>query len=109
MAGELYAMNIIKPAKLRRICLKFFWLYVPIYHVAKYLRNIELIEKFGKRVRETRERAGISQHELANLCDLDYSQINRIELGKINTSISHLFLLAEKLNVSPKELIDFEI
>lgn len=51
---------------------------------------------------------GYSQQELANLCNLDLSQINRIELGKINTSVSHLFLIASILKVSPKELIDFE-
>lgn len=77
--------------------------------MAKYLRNKDLMEKFGKRVREIREKAGISQQELANLCDLEYSQINRIELGKINTSISHLFVLAKNLNVSPKTLIDLDV
>ncbi len=66
------------------------------------------MKKFGNRVRATREAKGLSQPELANECDWEYSQINRIELGKINTSISHLFLLAEKLGVKPSELIDFD-
>ncbi|WP_276131927.1 helix-turn-helix domain-containing protein [Polluticoccus soli] len=64
--------------------------------------------KFGKRVREIREKKGISQQELAHLCQLEYSQINRIELGKINTSISHVFLLAENLEVSIQELLKFK-
>ena len=66
------------------------------------------MERFGKRVREIREKKGLSQQELAHLCDLEYSQINRIELGKINTSISHIFLIAEKLNVPPPDLIKFK-
>ena len=66
------------------------------------------MEKFGKRVREMRERKGLSQQEFANICDLEYSQINRIELGKINTSISHIFLIAEKLGVTPQELISLK-
>ena len=64
--------------------------------------------KFGLRVRAIREAKGLSQPELANECDWEYSQINRIELGKINTSISHLFHLAEKLGVKPTDLVDFE-
>ena len=76
--------------------------------MGKYLRNKEVMEKFGKRVREMRERKGLSQQEFANICDLEYSQINRIELGKINTSISHIFLIAEKLGVTPQELISLK-
>lgn len=71
-------------------------------------RNEEVIKKLGQKVREVRLSLGYSQQELADLCNLDLSQINRIELGKINTSVSHLFLIAEVLKVSPKELIDFE-
>ncbi len=48
----------------------------------------------------------MSQQVLANLCDLELSQINRIELGKINTSISHLILIAEVLNVTPVDLLN---
>lgn len=73
----------------------------------KQYRNEEVIKKLGQKVREVRLSLGYSQEELANLCNLDLSQINRIELGKINTSISHVFLIAEVLKVSPKELIDF--
>ena len=66
------------------------------------------MRKFGNRVRELREAKGLSQPELAYECDWEYSQINRIELGKINTSISHLFHLAEKLGVRPNDLLDFD-
>jgi transcriptional regulator with XRE-family HTH domain len=68
-------------------------------------RNDDLIKKIGSRIREVRLKNGISQQELANLCDLELSQINRIELGKINTSVSHLFLIAQHLTVTPEALI----
>ena len=58
------------------------------------------------KVRAVRLSKKISQEDLAHECGLEYSQINRIELGKINTSISHLFLIAKALKVSPQELID---
>lgn len=44
--------------------------------------------------------------ELAFACnDKDYSQINRIELGKVNFSVSYLSLIAAQLEVSPRDLI----
>ena len=75
--------------------------------VAKHYRNNAVMKKFGLRVRAIREAKGLSQPELAYECEWEYSQINRIELGKINTSISHLFQLADKLGVKPTDLIDF--
>ena len=70
-------------------------------------RDEEVIAKLGQKIRAVRTIKGLSQQELANLCGLELSQVNRIELGKINTSVSHIFLIAEKLKVSPKELISF--
>jgi len=44
--------------------------------------------------------------ELAFLCnDKDYPQINRMELGKVNFSVSYLSLLAEALEVKSKDLL----
>jgi transcriptional regulator with XRE-family HTH domain len=73
--------------------------------VGNQIRNKELLLKFGKRLKELRERKHLSQQELANLCDIEHSQISRIELGKINTTISTLFLIADKLNVEVAELV----
>ncbi len=64
------------------------------------------ILKVGAKIREIRIERGLSQQKLADLCNVELSQINRIELGKVNTSVSHIFLIAEKLGVSPTELIN---
>lgn len=72
-----------------------------------YKRDTDVINQFGNRVKELRERKGLSQREFANLCDLDHSQISRIELGKVSTSLSMVFLLAAYLDVTPQELITF--
>jgi transcriptional regulator with XRE-family HTH domain len=62
--------------------------------------------KIGERVRELRQKAGLTQMELAFRCnDKDYSQINRVELGKVNFSVSYLTLIANALEVTPKDLI----
>lgn len=74
----------------------------------KYSRDNKIIKLFGEKVRQVRLQKGMSQETLALESGLEYSQINRIELGKINTSISHLFIIAKALEVHPKELVEFE-
>jgi transcriptional regulator with XRE-family HTH domain len=73
--------------------------------VGNQIRNKELLVKFGKHLKKLRESKNLSQQELANRCDIEHSQISRIELGKINTTISTMFLLAEKLNIDVTELV----
>ena len=73
-----------------------------------YKRHEKAIIAFGKKVRELRLSKNITQAELAKKADLELSQINRIELGKINTSISHALILSEALEVPHQLLFDFE-
>ncbi|MBI1344318.1 MAG: helix-turn-helix domain-containing protein [Terrimonas sp.] len=48
----------------------------------------------------------MTQMDLAFKChDKDYSQINRVELGKVNFSVSYLTLIAEALGVTPHDLL----
>ena len=47
----------------------------------------------------------VSQETLANECEIDYSQINRMELGKVNFSVSYLSKIAGALNINPKDLL----
>lgn len=75
----------------------------------KYLRNQKAIQLLGETIRKIRLAKGISLEKLALETGLEYSQVSRIELGKINTSVSHLFLLASVLQVKAADLIDFEI
>ncbi len=75
----------------------------------KYTRNNQFLIAFGKRVREIRQSQELSQETLAYKSNLELSQINRIELGKINTSISHVVAIAEALEIHPKMLFDFDI
>lgn len=46
--------------------------------------------------------------QLAHLCNVEYSQISRIELGQINTTLNTIKILADSLEIQPKELLDFE-
>jgi transcriptional regulator with XRE-family HTH domain len=73
----------------------------------RYSRDTALIAIFGKRVRDLRTSRGYSQEHFANLCDVEASQISRIELGKINTSITQAQKIAQAFDMPLKELFDF--
>lgn len=65
--------------------------------------------KFGERVRELRELKNLSLRALAANCDLDDSQISKIENAKWDVQLSTIFELAKGLETDPKELLDFKI
>jgi len=75
----------------------------------RYTRHNEFIVALGNKIREVRQSKGLSQQALANLSDLELSQINRIELGIINTSVSHIAAISEALDIEPKMLFDFVV
>jgi transcriptional regulator with XRE-family HTH domain len=66
------------------------------------------LKKLGRNVARLREKAGLSQTELALRCDKDRQSLNRLEKGRINPSIFYLSQIAEELKISTKDLIDFE-
>lgn len=71
-----------------------------------YYRDDDFLLKIGEKVRSIRLDKGLTQMELAFKCnDKDYSQINRVELGKVNFSVSYLSLIADALDVAPKDLL----
>lgn len=82
---------------------------MPIRERKKYYRDDLFLKNIGLRIRQIRIQKGISQENLAFECEYaDFSQINRMELGKVNFSVSYLKLIAEKLDVPITELLNFE-
>jgi transcriptional regulator with XRE-family HTH domain len=67
-------------------------------------RNIEA--KFGKRVREIRERMGLTQEQLADRSGLHRTYIGGIERGERNPSVVNVVRIAEALGVRVGELFD---
>lgn len=60
----------------------------------------------GQNIRKYRLLKGYSQSELAFECgEKEWSQISRMERGLVNFHISYLFVIAEALGVTPKELL----
>lgn len=71
------------------------------------VRDEKLIKKIGLHVRTLRNEKKLSQQELANLADIELSQVSRIELGKSDASISTLSAIAKALKIKLVELFDF--
>ncbi|WP_435138489.1 helix-turn-helix domain-containing protein [Formosa sp. A9] len=67
----------------------------------------QYLETIGGNLKIERESQGLSYRELAQLCDVDHSQISKIEKGLINIQITTLIELAKGLNIKAKDLIDF--
>ena len=71
----------------------------------KYYKDEDLLIKIGDNIRKIRLGKEMSIENLANECEVDYSQINRMELGKVNFSVSWLSKIATALNVKVKDLL----
>lgn len=67
----------------------------------------ELSKKVGKRIREIRESLNIKQFELADMLDMEPSNLTRIESGYQFPKEENLSKIASKLGVSEKDLFDF--
>ena len=75
--------------------------------MSNHKEEIEFVKAFGANLRRIRLSKDITMQELAFNTEMDYSQISRIEHGKINTRISTANILAKALDVPVKELFDF--
>ena len=64
--------------------------------------------KLGKRIREIRLSKGYKQSELADLLNMERSNLTRIESGKQNPKEENLEKLASILDVEIKDFFDFE-
>ena len=65
---------------------------------------MEILERFGKRVRERRLATGLSQEKFAAKCGLDRTYISGIERGQRNVSLRNIQTIAKALDTSISEL-----
>lgn len=62
---------------------------------------------FGKRVKELRLQAGLSQEAFAHKCGLDRTYVSGIERGLRNPTLEVIAILATGLGIELKILIEF--
>ena len=67
----------------------------------------DLYKNLGLNIAYFRRKNNLTQIQLAELVDIDRSHMSAIELGNVGVSLDVLFRIAEKLNVTPKDLFDF--
>lgn len=58
-----------------------------------------ILEEFGKKIILQREKLGLTQMDLASLCELSDLTIRNIERGKEGTSIGNWLNVADKLGM----------
>jgi transcriptional regulator with XRE-family HTH domain len=62
-------------------------------------------QALGRRIRDARLYADLTQEELAHRAEIDRSTIQRIEGGQNDAKFSHLLRVARALNVPARDLL----
>lgn len=65
----------------------------------------DLAKSFGCIFKGKRKEAGLSQDEIALRSGIDRSYVGRIERGEVNISLEKVYLLADVIGCSPKDLL----
>jgi transcriptional regulator with XRE-family HTH domain len=60
--------------------------------------------RFGKTVRQKRNRLGLSQETFADLCELDRTYLGGIERGERNVALVNIEKIASALHIRLSEL-----
>jgi transcriptional regulator with XRE-family HTH domain len=69
------------------------------------LRDKELLDKLGNRLKELRMAKGLTLEQLAYASEMELSQVHRIEKSKVNPTITTLSAIAKGLDVTLSELL----
>ncbi|WPO89310.1 helix-turn-helix domain-containing protein [Chryseobacterium sp. HR92] len=73
------------------------------------IEKTAFLKSFGKRIEILRKEKKLSLRQLSQNCDIDYSDISKIEKGLRNIQISTIIELAKGLDTHPQELFNFTI
>ncbi len=79
-------------------------LYIYIYMNIDMTKE-ELLKSFGLNVKFARMRKGLTQEQLAELMDIHWTYVAKIETGRINMSLGKVLELAKVLEVDINKLL----
>jgi transcriptional regulator with XRE-family HTH domain len=68
-------------------------------------KKMDVLLRFGQRVRERRIALGLSQEAFADKCNLDRTYISGIERGKRNVALRNIEAIANALGITIAELV----
>ncbi len=66
----------------------------------------EIQRRFGSRIRELRQKKGLSQEGLALACGLDRTYVGSVERGERNISLVNIHRIASALGIPVKVLFN---
>ncbi|MDE2172487.1 MAG: helix-turn-helix transcriptional regulator [Patescibacteria group bacterium] len=69
--------------------------------------NKQFLIFLGKKIREYRDKMGVSQEKLGEIAKLHRTYIGMIERGEKNITITNLKRIAQALGLHVRDLIDF--
>ena len=70
----------------------------------------EILQKnFGNHVKELRLKKDLTQIDVSSRMNKDQQSLQRVESGNVSPSLYYLFELAEGLDISIVELLDFKV
>jgi len=72
------------------------------------MKKEELQINIGIRIKLLRESKGVSQQDLAAICNFEKGNMSRLEAGRTNPTISTLYKISQALEVKITDLLDFE-
>ena len=67
---------------------------------------MEAGETLGANVKRERKRLGLSQERLGQLCDLNMTEISRLEGAKRDPRLTTIVKVAKGLGIPPSRLLD---
>lgn len=67
----------------------------------------DITKHFGQRVRYYRKKQGLSQEQLAELCELHPTYIGQLERGEKNASLETIMHICNGLRVTPSQIFEY--
>ena len=69
-------------------------------------KKVDILVRFGERVRELRHAQGWSQEYFAHKCELDRTYVGGIERGERNLALRNIERIADTFGISIAELTE---
>ena len=67
-----------------------------------------LLEQFGNHIRSIRLSKKLTYRKMATQCNVDFSNLRKIEQGKLNVTLITILELAKGLDVPASELLNYK-
>ncbi len=67
--------------------------------------NIDIVPRIANNIRVVRESQNISIQELAYRCEMERSNMSRIESGRVNITVKTLYIISNALGVKLSRLV----